>query len=231
MLVSIVIPVFNEEKTILEILGRVIGADIGNCKKQIIVVNDGSTDETPKILNQVRKKYNNILLINHIKNKGKAAALRTGFSYVKGEIIIIQDADLEYDPSDYYKLIAPIINDEADIVFGTRFHFGRPKGMPLIRYICNRFLSFLCRFLHNIRVSDMETGYKVFSRKVLEKMEIVSNGFDFEPEFTILAAKQKFRIKEISINYKPRSVAHGKKIRLKDGLSALLTIIKMKFKR
>lgn len=231
MLVSIVIPVFNEEKTILEILSRIMKSVIEKCQKQIIVVNDGSTDTTPKILEQIKKKYNNILVINHPHNKGKAAALKTGFLYAKGDIIIIQDADLEYDPSDYNKLITPIINNEADIVFGTRFSLGRPYGMPFSRYICNKSLTFLCRFLYNIKVSDMETGYKVFSRRVLEKIEIVSNGFDFEPEFTILAAKQKFKIKEVGISYKPRSIANGKKIRFKDGITAMLTIIKMKFRK
>ncbi|MCX7705705.1 MAG: glycosyltransferase family 2 protein [bacterium] len=230
MLVSIIIPVFNEEKTIFEILLRVIESDTGICQKQIIVVDDGSTDNTPKILEKVRKKFSNISVIKHPYNRGKAAALKTGFSYATGDIIIIQDADLEYDPSDYKRLITPIINDEADIVFGTRFYKGRPGNMPLTRYICNRLLTLLCRIMYNIKISDMETGYKVFSRKVLEKIEIVSNGFDFEPEFTILAAKQKFRIKEVGISYKPRSVEHGKKIKFKDGISALKTIFKNRFR-
>lgn len=231
MIVSIVIAAFNEEQTISDILSRVIESDTWNCQKQIIVVDDGSTDNTFRIAKQIQKNNSNILVIKHQHNKGKAAALKTGFSFAKGDIIIIQDADLEYDPSDYRKLLMPIINNEADVVLGTRFSKGKPCGMSLLRYFCNRFLTFLCRILYNIKVSDMETGYKVFSRKVLEKMEIVSDGFDFEPEFTILAAKQKFRIKEVGISYKPRSYAYGKKIRLKDGISAIITILKNKWRK
>ncbi len=231
MLVSIVIPVFNEDKTIYDVIARVMGEDLENHQKQIIVVDDGSTDNTWHLLKEVQIKWCDIILIKHQKNMGKAAALKTSFSYVKGDVVIIQDADLEYAPSDYKKLIAPIIKDEADIVFGTRFHSGRPEGMPFIRYLSNRFLTFLCRALYNVKISDMETGYKVFSRKVLEKMNIISDGFDFEPEFTILAAREKFRIKEVCISYKPRNFAQGKKIRFRDGISTLITILKMKFRR
>ncbi|MCM8821841.1 MAG: glycosyltransferase family 2 protein [Candidatus Omnitrophica bacterium] len=231
MVVSIVIPVFNEENTISYVLDRVINADVCDLQKQIIVVDDGSTDRTPYIIEQAKKKFDGITVVNHERNLGKAAALKTGFSFVKGDIIIVQDADLEYDPSDYKKLVTPIIEGKADIVFGTRFHCGRPEGMPFIRYLINKFLTFMCGILHGVRVSDMETGYKVFSRKVLEKMDFVSDGFDFEPEFTILATKLKFIITEVGVSYKPRTVAHGKKIRFRDGISALITIFKTTVRR
>lgn len=231
MLISIVIPVFNEEKTILDVLEKVMSADTGNIQKQVIVVDDGSTDKTPFLLEEAKRKWENVFILRHPHNKGKASALKTGFSYADGDIIIIQDADCEYDPSDYKKLISPIIKDETDIVFGTRFFSGKPEGMPAIRYLSNRFLTLLCCLLYNIKISDMETGYKVFSKKVLKEMDIVSDGFDFEPEFTILAAKRGFRIKEVGIRYNPRTVKEGKKIRFRDGIIALLTIFKMKFRR
>lgn len=231
MIVSIVVPVFNEENTIIDVLEKVISADTGKLPKQVIVVDDGSTDKTPVLLEEAKRKWENVFILRHQHNKGKSTALKTGFSFATGDIIIIQDADCEYDPSDYKNLLAPIINNEADIVFGTRFYSGKPEGMSIIRYLSNRFLTLLCCLLYNIKISDMETGYKVFSKKVLQEMNIVSTGFDFEPKFTILAAKKGFRIKEISIKYKPRTIKEGKKIRFKDGLTAILTIFRMKFRR
>jgi glycosyltransferase involved in cell wall biosynthesis len=231
MLVSIVIPVYNEEKTISEIILRVINADTGNLQKQIIVVDDGSYDRTPALLKKIKEKYSDVVVITHPSNRGKAAALKTGFSFVKGDIIIIQDADLEYDPSDYIRLITPIIKREADIVFGSRFYYGRPTGTSYLRYLCNRFLTFLCNILYGLKITDMETGYKVFSKKAFEKLHITSDGFDFEPEFTIWAKKNNFKIKEIPVKYHPRTSRSGKKIKFRDGITALLTIFKMKWRK
>ena len=232
MIVSIVIPVYNEERTITEILERAINADVCGLEKEIIVVDDGSTDNTVFSLQQAKQKWDGLKVFYHNSNKGKAEALKTGFSLAHGDIFIIQDADLEYDPSDYPKLLEPIVSGRADVVFGSRFYSRkRPQGMPLIRYFCNRFLSFLCNIIYHINISDMETGYKVFTRKVLEEIKISSDRFDFEPEFTIQVARKKFRIAEVGINYNYRTFSEGKKITFFDGISAIFTIVKMRFRR
>lgn len=232
MIVSIVMPVYNEESTITEILQQVMNADTCGLKKEVIVVDDGSTDNTNLLLQQAKKQWKEIKIFHHNFNRGKATALETGFFFAHGDIFIIQDADLEYDPSDYGKLIEPVISGRADVVFGSRFQGGkRPAGMPVLRYLCNRFLSFLCNVIYNTNVSDMETGYKVFTRKVLEEIKIFSERFDFEPEFTIQVARKKFRIAEVGISYNYRTFSAGKKITFMDGIFAIITIFKMRFRR
>jgi glycosyltransferase involved in cell wall biosynthesis len=228
--VSIVIPVFNEEKTIKKIMRAVENAPIFNLTKEIIVVDDGSTDKTRENLRDFENKYK---IYFHSRNQGKGAALRTGFQKTTGNIIIIQDADLEYDPCEYEKLIQPILDKKADVVYGSRFSGGESHRVLYYWHsIGNKILTGFSNMLTNLNLTDMETCYKVFSREVLTDIlpKLKSNHFGFEPEFTArvakLAKKNKIRIYEIGISYSGRTYAEGKKINWKDGLAAFWSIIK-----
>jgi glycosyltransferase involved in cell wall biosynthesis len=224
MKISVVIPVFNERETIAQVIGRV-RAVLGEQPSEIVVVDDGSSDGTREVLRSV----DGIRLIEHEKNQGKGAALRTGFAAVSGDIVIVQDADLEYDPRDYEKLLEPILDGRADVVFGSRFLGGPHRVLFFWHYLANMILTWLSNVFTNLNLSDMETGYKVFRREVLAKIQIRSDRFNFEPEITAKVAKARCRIYEVPISYSGRTYEEGKKIGFVDGISALWSILKYRF--
>lgn len=225
MKVSVVMPVYNEAATIDEVVARVQAVPI---EKEIIMIDDGSNDGTRHRLTEIEKQYENVRVILHPHNRGKGAALRTGFDHVTGDIVIIQDADLEYDPQDYLELVKPIIEGKADVVYGSRFR-GKPENMSLSHYLGNRFLTFVSNLVNGLKLSDMETCYKVFKPEILEGMTLKSDRFDFEPEFTAKIARKRLRVCEVPIRYYGRTHAEGKKISWRDGIAALFTIIRFRF--
>ncbi|MBP1767492.1 MAG: glycosyl transferase family 2 [Candidatus Aminicenantes bacterium] len=226
MKLSVVIPVFNEQATIAEIIRRVRAVDVG-LEKEIIVVDDGSTDGTRETLQPLAAPGLTVVL--HEKNQGKGAALRTGFTRTTGDIVLVQDADLEYDPREYPRLIEPILDGRADVVYGSRFLGGPHRVLYYWHYVGNRLLTTLSDMLSNLNLTDMETCYKVFRREVLEKIRIKSSRFGFEPEITMKVAKLKCRVYEMPISYSGRDYAQGKKIGWKDGLAALFHLIRFRF--
>lgn len=219
---SIVIPCYNERENIIEILDKVDRAQIPH--KEIIVVDDKSTDGTRDILEEkVRARVAQI--VYHKENGGKGAALKTGFAHATGDIVIIQDADLEYDPLEYPKVIAPIINGEADVVYGSRFLHTKAKGYMANR-LTNRFLTSFSNLFTHLHLTDMETCYKAFKREIIQSVDIEEKRFGFEPEITAKIADMKVRVKEVPISYYPRTNEEGKKIGFKDGLRAIYCILK-----
>ena len=218
-LLSVIVPVYNEAKTIREILEKIIALDID---KEIIVVDDGSTDDTGKALREI--KYLNLKVIHHTTNRGKGAAFLSGLAHAVGEYVIIQDADLEYDPADYHKLLQALSNNAADIVLGARFMKGY-KGL-LVHRLGNQFLTKLVNFFFNANLNDCFTCYKLFRRDMINSLGLKAQGFDIEIEILAKALKKKMRIKEEFVAYHPRSYSEGKKIRCVDGLRAMFSIIK-----
>lgn len=231
MILSIIIPVFNEEATINELLKRVNNTKLPHpLKKEIIVIDDHSTDETPKILNDIKDfkfKY-----IRHNKNLGKGASVRSGITNARGNLVIIQDADLEYNPRYFVRLLEPILKGKAKVVYGTRLTnyplrlWGKNKTVMPFHLIANRFLTTLTNLLYGSSLTDMETCYKLFRRKILDDIEIKSNRFDFEPEITAKILKLGIPIVEVPITVKPRTYQEGKKINWTDGLIAIWALIK-----
>jgi len=222
MKLSIVIPVYNEKATIRQIHDAVQAVPM---EKEIILIDDGSTDGTREILQQISAEDTKVLF--HDRNKGKGAALRTGFQQATGDIVIIQDADLEYDPRQYGKLIQPILDGNADVVYGSRFVTGDYHRVHYFWHMLgNRFLTLLSNMLTNLCLTDMETCYKVFRREILQKLTIEENRFGFEPEITAKIAKLNLRIYEVGISYAGRTYQEGKKIGWQDGFSALRCILK-----
>jgi len=226
MKLSIVMPVFNEKNTIEEIISRIQSVDVG-IKKEIILVDDCSNDGTREILEKIDQK--NIKVYFHSKNQGKGAALQTGFSNVEGDIILIQDADLEYDPREYPRLLEPILDGRADAVYGSRFLCDPHRVLFFWHYVGNKILTTLTNMTSNLNLTDIETCYKVFKKEILDKITLKSKRFGFEPEITIKLAKLKCRIYEVPISYSGRDYSEGKKIRWKDGVSAIFHIFKYKF--
>lgn len=238
---SVVIPVYNERAYIEEVLRRVQAI---NMNKEVIVVDDGSSDGTREWLletakqqaagareveilgGRVRLRLENVRFFFQEKNRGKGAALRRGLAETTGNVILIQDADLEYDPRDYGKLLEPILDGRADVVYGSRFLGGPQRVHYFWHYVGNKFLTLLSDMLTNLKLSDMETGYKVFRREVLEGIRLRSDGFGFEPEITAKIAKGKWRIYEVPISYSGRTYKEGKKITWWDGLQALWHILR-----
>ena len=227
MKLSIVIPVYNEKET-LEIIFRLVQETPYD--KEIIAVDDASTDGSRDILAKLAQKYDNVRLFYHDRNQGKGAALRTGFAQVTGDVVIIQDADLEYRPVDYPALLAPIEEDVADVVFGSRLIGGRPhRVLYFWHYMGNKGVATLSNMFTNLNLSDMEVGYKVFKAEVLKGVTIRCNRFGVEPELTAKIAKKRCRIYEVPIQYHGRDYAHGKKITWRDGIAAVFHIIRFRF--
>ncbi len=225
MKLSIVIPVYNEKDTVLEVLNRVRQVDL---PKEMIVIDDCSTDGTRQIL-QSLPASSDLQVIFQPENRGKGAALRTGFTAVSGDIVVIQDADLEYDPAEYPRLIEPILANKADVVYGSRFLGGPHRALFFWHSLGNRILTTLSNMLTDLNLTDMETCYKVFRAEILKEIVLRENRFGFEPEFTAKVSKKRYRVFEVPISYSGRDYSEGKKIGWKDGVAALYFIIKYRF--
>lgn len=229
MKLSIVIPVYNEEKYLEPLLARVESTKL-KLKKEIILVDDGSTDNSRKILKKYEKKYK---VFYHERNKGKGAALITGFRHASGDITLVQDSDMEYDPSNYDALLEPILSGATDIVYGSRFKgkkmFDKDNWCNPSHFIGNKILSLFASVLYFRRISDMETCYKVFRRNLLKSLKLKSQRFGFEPEITAKFLKRGYKIVEVPIDYSPRGFREGKKITWKDGIKALWYLVKYRF--
>lgn len=238
MKLSIIIPIFNEEKTIAKVLDSLEKADTLSLRRELVVVDDGSTDKTIEIIENYIKsaKEKNIIFVKHKKNQGKGAAVRTGIEKASGDYILIQDADLEYHPTDIAKLLKPIIEGKAKVVYGTRLkrlpNFKRDERTPhfFLHYIGNKCLSLLASVMYFRWITDMETGYKIFPKKPLKEMHLSANGFSFDPELTVKFIKRRYKIIELPISTSPRGYDEGKKLNtITDGFSALWTLIKYRF--
>ncbi len=221
-----VIPVYNEAETIEEIVSRVQAVAL---EKEIIIVDDASTDGTSGHLKRIDREHENVKVFYHASNRGKGAALRTGFKSALGDIIIIQDADLEYDPREYPVLLGPILDGRADVVYGSRFLGGPHRVLFFWHYVGNKLLTLMSNALTNLNLTDMETCYKVFRRKILQDITLKSDRFGFEPEFTLKIAKNGFRVYEVPISYSGRGYSEGKKITWKDGVTAIYTMLRFRF--
>lgn len=238
MKLSIIIPVFNEERTISHVLRNILEVKIPGVEKEIIVVDDGSTDATVSEIRsrKERDEIRNLKIFHHKKNQGKGAAVRTGIGHARGDYIIIQDADLEYNPKDIIKLLELIQKTDVTIVYGTRLkrlpNFKKDERTLqfLIHYLGNRFLSFLTSILYGQWITDMETCYKLFSKKAVDGINLKSKSFDFEPEITAKLLKKGYKIFEVPISTNPRGYKEGKKLNtFKDGFTALWTLLKYRF--
>ncbi|HIG51914.1 TPA: glycosyltransferase family 2 protein [Candidatus Pacearchaeota archaeon] len=228
-LLSIIVPVYNEEKTLKKIIDKVQKVNLNPIKKEIIIVNDYSSDNTKEVILELKNNYSNIKLIEHKKNLGKGAAIRTGLKNISGDYITIQDGDLEYNPNDFKKLLNPILKGKTEVVYGSRL-MGNVKGFNIpSHYYGNKLLSLLTGILYGKKITDMETCYKLFTKKAISKIELKSNKFDIEPEITSKFLKNKEKILELPIDYNCRSFEEGKKITWKDGIIAIYTILKYRF--
>ena len=228
MKISIIIPCYNEEKTLYEIYQKVNNFD--NFEKEIIIIDDCSKDNTQKVISKIKDENPLVKTEKHENNLGKGGGIRTGLKHATGNIVLIQDADLEYDPSDYPQLIEPFLKTDADVVYGTRFKGGSYSRLHFFwHYVANKFLTLMTNVMTNLNMSDMETGYKAFKKEVINSITIKENSFGVEPEITMKLAKKKFVFYEVSISYKGRSYSEGKKITLKDAFIAVYCIFKYKF--
>jgi glycosyltransferase involved in cell wall biosynthesis len=227
-LLSVVMPVYNEARTIEEIIERVRDVEI---PKEIVLVDDGSTDGTRELLEEkIEGRFPDVKVIYHERNRGKGAAVRTAIEACGGDYVIIQDADLEYDPKEYYQLLAPILDGRADVVFGSRFLGSGPHRVHLFWHrVANGLLTTLSNMMTNLNLTDMEVCYKVFKAEVIKGINLRSNRFEFEPEITAKVAKKRCRVYEVPISYSGRDYDEGKKIGWKDGVTALWTIFKYRF--
>lgn len=225
---SIVIPIYNEAEHLEEILRQIEAVEIG-MEKELILVDDCSTDGTRDILKKLEESTENTAKIfYHEINRGKGATVRTGFEHISGDITLVQDADLEYDPNDYPKLLEPILEDRADVVYGSRFMEGRQEGL-LRSYLANRFLTFLANVVNGTNLTDMETCYKVIKTDILKDISLSSDRFGFEPEITAKLAKRKCKIIDVPISYRGRDYDEGKTVSWKDGIAAVIHIFRFRF--
>ena len=226
MKLSVIIPVYNEEKTIEEVIEKVRNVPV---EKEIIVVDDGSTDRTVNILKKIESKnYEDVKIIFKKKNEGKGSAIREGFKKVKGDVVVIQDADLEYEPMDWLKMLKVMEEKKAYVVYGSRV-LGKSKKSSFVFYLGGRILSLITNFLYQAGITDEPTCYKMFRREVIENINLRCKGFEFCPEITAKVRKKGYKIYEVPIQYHPRSIKEGKKIRWKDGFIAIWTLIKYRF--
>ncbi len=225
---SILIPIFNEARTVEQVIDRVRAADVCGLDREIILVDDASTDGTGAILKQLAGK-DGLTLVAHPHNRGKGAAIRTAIEHATGDVLLIQDADLEYDPRDYPNLLRPILDGRADVVYGSRFLGSTHRVLLFWHFMANKFLTLLSNLFCNLNLSDMETGYKVFKRKCVEGLNLNAERFGIEPELTAKLARRRYRFYETAISYSGRDYSEGKKIGWKDGLAALWFIFRYRF--
>lgn len=243
MKLSVIIPVYNEINTIAEIVRRVravrlavttgYGPEDANTiefERELVIVDDGSTDGTREYLRTLEGDPDTVVLF-HECNQGKGAAVRTGLKHASGDVMVIQDADLEYDPRDYPALLKPIVEGRSQVVYGSRFRGGPTKAMFFWHMVGNRFLTLVTNVLYDTIISDVETGYKVFTREIAEQLDLKSPGWGFDPEITAQILKRGYRIYEVPISYTGREFSEGKKIGWRDGLTVLWTLIKCRFSR
>ena len=224
------IPVYNEIQFLRQLLEKVDRTDLCGLKKEVILVDDGSTDGTRDLLKTIEQERPDYVVLFHTHNQGKGAALRTAIGKASGDIIIIQDADLEYDPKDYPELIQLILDGRADVVYGSRLSSGKPvRAFNVLHYFGNKFLTFITNVLYNTTLTDMETCYKAFRADVIKPVNIRSNRFDFEPEITAKVLKAGHKLYETPISYFGRNAEEGKKITWRDGFSAIWALIRFRF--
>ena len=228
MKLSIIIPIYNEERTISEIVHAVESSNKLGLDHEIILIDDFSSDKTPEIISKIDKENPSLIMVKHSINQGKGAALRSGFQQATGDIILIQDADLEYDPKEYPKLLKPIIENKADVVYGSRFRSDQETRVLYFWHrVANGLLTLLSNMFTNLNLTDMETGYKVFRKEILDKLNLTENRFGIEPEITAKIARlPNIRIYEVGISYFGRTYEEGKKIGIKDAFRAFYAIIK-----
>ena len=222
---SVIVPVFNDRNTVVEVVRRMRSVELP-VEREIVIIDDGSDDGTRDVLTQLRDST--VRVIAHGVNRGKGAAIRTALENVSGDVVLVQDADLEYDPEDWPKLLAPVLKGRARVVYGSRFT-GERRNMLFLHWVGNRFLSFVTNVLYNSTLSDMETCYKLFERDVLDGIRLRADRFDFEPEFTAKVLRRGIRIYEVPISYTGREPYEGKKITWRDGITALWTLVKYRF--
>jgi len=228
--ISILIPVFNEARTLGDLLAQVDAATVAGLEKELIIVDDGSTDGTRELLERLTGLQTPVRVVFHGQNMGKGAAIRTALTYATGDLILIQDADLEYDPRDYEELLDPLLRGRADVVYGSRLRGGKPvRDFSLLYLWGNKGVTFVTNALYRAALTDMETGYKVFRADVIKNLHIRANRFDFEPEVTAKILKRGYKLVELPIAYYGRPHAEGKKLTWRDGFAAVWTLVKYRF--
>lgn len=243
MKLSVIIPVYNEVGTVAEIIRRVravrlavpvgysdLNGQVIQLEREIVVVDDGSTDNTQEVLRSFEGEPD-LVIVFHERNQGKGAAVRTALGYATGDVFVIQDADLEYDPRDYPALLQPILEGRAQVVYGSRFRGGPTKTMFFWHMVGNRFLTMMTNVLYDTILTDMETGYKMFTREVAEQLRLSERGWGFDPEITAQILRRGYRIYEVPISYTGREFSEGKKISWKDAFTVLVTLLRCRFQR